>query len=188
MALSGYAQDNEDAVAPSKLFVTSTSFDPVLYADGVHWHDLIQPYVDRSVSSPSTNKQSGVVWGCPRWQGRDDGSGTINRGWTGYGKNYVLRAPQDMHLDSQPTAIQEWNWPAGFTIFRFGLIKGVSSRILIGDSIDWHIFPDKDNAGTFFSWSGDPKRHRGKANYVFCDLHVSSLPQSDAWNGFYRAQ
>lgn len=187
MAMLAYADDNHGAVAPSKLYTSSTPLSAAAYPYGVHWHDLIQPYADReNANGAAENAGKGVVWGCPLWQGRADAAGT-NPGWTGYGKNYVPAAPGDWHLDSQPTAVEEWNWPQGFRVFRFAQIANPSGRVLVGDSIDWHLFPDAGTPGSFFAWSGDPRRHGRTANYLFFDGHVAACDPLTAWNGVYRA-
>lgn len=189
MGLLAYASDFHDAVAPSKVYTAFTGLSAAAYPNGVHWHDLIQPYVDRDNSQgAAANQGRGVVWGCPSWRGRADGSGAINAGWTGYGKNYVPAAPVSWHLDSQPTAVEEWSWPGGFRVFRYAAITHPSSRVLAGDSQDWHIFPSNGQPGTFYSWSGEPRRHGGRANYLFFDHHVAQLDPLAAWNGFFRAE
>jgi prepilin-type processing-associated H-X9-DG protein/prepilin-type N-terminal cleavage/methylation domain-containing protein len=187
MAMQGYAADNHGAVAPSKVYTSSTPLSPAAYPNGVHWHDLIQPYADReNANGAAENFRKGVLWGCPLWEGRSDGF-AINTGWTGYGKNYVPNAPSDWHLDSQPTAVEEWSWPQGFTVFRFSQIVNPSGRIMIGDSIDWHLFPNAGEEGAFFVWSGDPLRHGRAANYLFFDGHVASCDPRSAWDGVFKA-
>jgi len=189
MGMLAYANDFDDAVAPSKVYTSFTNLSAAAYPSGVHWHDLIQPYVDRDNSrGSSANIGKGVLWGCPSWKGRSNGGSGVNGGWTGYGKNYVPAAPVSWQLDSQPTAVEEWSWPSGFRVFRFASITHSSSRVLAGDSQDWHIFPSNGQAGTFFSWSGEPRRHGGRANYLFFDNHVATLDPLAAWNGFFRAE
>lgn len=61
-----------------------------------------------------------------------------------------------------------------------------SSTILVGDSTDYHIFvlsgPQWYTSTTHLGGyeSGDPKRHRGMANYLFFDGHVETLLPDDA--------
>lgn len=185
LAFGGYANDHEGVVIPTSRFTWNTSFSFGEYPYGVLWHVFAQPYLERSTERAADNLKAGVVWGCPVWRGRVDGSGIINGGWTGYGRNFVLRGPTDVHLDSELTA-SEWGWPGGYVEFDLANIATPSSRILAGDSIDWHLFPDPNGApGTWPAWSGDPQRHRGRANYLFCDLHVATADPRGGWDGVY---
>jgi prepilin-type processing-associated H-X9-DG protein/prepilin-type N-terminal cleavage/methylation domain-containing protein len=187
MAMLAYADDFRDSVVPTKVYTSTVGLSATTYPNGVHWHDLIQPYVGReNTQGGAANANKGVIWGCPSWKGRSDVAG-VNPGWTGYGKNYTPDAPQDWHLDAEPVAVQEWNWPSGFKIFRYSAIRNTSSRIVIGDSIDWHLFPNAGGVGTFFWWSGAPTRHRERANYLFFDGHVAALDAVGGWNGIYAA-
>ena len=185
MALVGYAADHHDAIAPSKVYASMVGLSAVAYPHGVHWHDLIQPYVGRDhANGAEANAERGVVWGCPSWKGRTDGGGR-NPGWTGYGKNYTPDAPNSWRLDAQPVAVEEWNWAAGYKVFRFAEITRPSERILVGDSIDWHLFPNASQPGVFFWWSGDPRRHRDRAAYLYVDGRVGAKDPMGAWRGVY---
>ncbi|AHF90548.1 type II secretory pathway, pseudopilin PulG [Opitutaceae bacterium TAV5] len=64
-----------------------------------------------------------------------------------------------------------------------------SRRFLVGDSNNFHILIDGSTwtagatAGTIGS-SGDPKRHNGRANYLFADGHVASLTPEKALESY----
>lgn len=184
LGMQAYANEYEDAVVPSKVFAATAGLSPALYPYDVQWQTLLEPFLNEGKADADT-RFGKVQWGCPAWKGRVDGSGAVNQGWSGYGKTYVPLAPADWHLDSEPTATYEWRWAAGFRIFRFNQLPNHSGRILMGDSIDWHLFPDSGTPAAWFSWSGDPRRHRGRANYVYADLHAASRTPDQAWNGLY---
>lgn len=77
-------------------------------------------------------------------------------------------------------------------IWRFGSLTWPSKRVLAGDSDDWALGTQGSGAPYLFSgeprtasnnpW-GDPTRHRGKANYVFCDGHVATVERRIAFYG-----
>jgi prepilin-type N-terminal cleavage/methylation domain-containing protein/prepilin-type processing-associated H-X9-DG protein len=185
LAIVLYGQDNLNRLVPSKQYTASTGLSAAAYPNGVHWHDLIAPYVERDDTGWHANQHQAITWGCPAWQGAgDDGTGAYNPGYTGYGKSYCPLATADWHLDSQPDA-DAWGWPQGYTIFRLDNIPNQSKRILLGDSVQWQLFPDQTTRGNWFNWSGDPRRHRGNANYAFFDCHVKALDPFVAWDGVF---
>jgi prepilin-type N-terminal cleavage/methylation domain-containing protein/prepilin-type processing-associated H-X9-DG protein len=192
MGIHLYGNDNQDQMVPSKLYPTGPLI--ATYPFGIHWHDMIQPYVERNATAWAANKNQGVVWGCPLWQGGgSDGAGGTNPGYTGYGKSYTPLAPADWHLDSQPDA-DAWGWPAGFTTFDLGTIPAPATRVILGDSVQWQLMPlfTTGNAtatdplrGQWPTWSGDAGRHRGMANYAFLDGHVKILDTNRGWDGVF---
>jgi prepilin-type N-terminal cleavage/methylation domain-containing protein/prepilin-type processing-associated H-X9-DG protein len=183
-AIIGYAADWSGVIVPTSRQTWNTALPWGEYQYGVPWHALLQSYAEGDEERPSGSVKHGVLWGCPLWKGRDDGSGTISAGWTGYGRNFVLNSRLDFRLDSELTAA-EWGWPGGFTLFTFATVSHLSSRILVGDSIDWHLFPDPGMPGIWPGWSGDPRRHAGRANYLFGDMHVVAQDAFAAWRGVH---
>ncbi len=189
-----YANDNTNHLPPSKQYTQETGFSLAQYPFGVHWHDIITPYVERRPDGWWSNENKAITWGCPSWKGGgSDGQGGVNPGYTGYGKNYVPCTP-DWHLDSHPDA-DLWGWPQGYKIFRIDLIPAPARRILLGDSVQWQLAPTSTqdaqgnilpaDRGQWPDWSGDPQRHRHKANYVYLDCHARLLDQYDAWDGVF---
>jgi prepilin-type processing-associated H-X9-DG protein len=190
MAIVMYGDDNNQRIVPSKLYTATAGLPVAAYPYGVHWHDLIEPYVEKQTDGWHNNAFKAITWGCPSWKGGgDDGTGAYNPGYTGYGKSYVPLAPRDWHLDSQPDA-DAWNWHDGFEIFRFSQIFAPADRILLGDSVQWQLMPNygtgsPSDRGSWPNWSGDPARHRGNANYAFFDGHVKMLDQYRGWDGVF---
>lgn len=196
MAILAYADDFHDMVVPTKTEAHLTDLSATAYPYGVHWHHLLLRYEDRAASNWSDNGKgkaaSGVTWSCPGFKPE-----SWNPGWTGFGKNPYLEFPQlvnpryDFTTTTKPVP----------DYFRMSAIQGPSSRILIGDSRDFHIIPmywkysigqtatEWGTASTSVVWdpsswnrSGDPSRHRGKANYLYCDMHAASATPLAAGN------
>ena len=176
LAFAAYALEYKDAVVPIK------------YAVGQHWFNLLAPYYDVRESSKgsghSTNAEvmqaKGVFWGCPRWT-----SSTAYM--PGYGCNprpaYPAMDHSNFASDANTAADPSWGPPA--RILRFSAITNPSTRILLGDADHWLIFfwdtdsklptPSSSDAGTGL------RHYTDRANYMFFDLHVKTLTQSDAY-------
>lgn len=126
-----------------------------------HWFEFILPYLnvraDRDVLA--TQVARSVVKGCPAWR-------SPGENWRqGYGMNGWLELPD-------PTAMwNRWNSPTNGRDLHVDRITHPSQRILLGDSSDWHLTIHMP--GWVQSW--DPERHRDRAVYAFCDLHVATL-------------
>jgi prepilin-type N-terminal cleavage/methylation domain-containing protein/prepilin-type processing-associated H-X9-DG protein len=158
--------------------------------DGVAWNQLIDSYLDTEAATfKDTSK---LMWECPMWKRRPSvqiyNSDPNSDYWRvfGFGMNPRLQL-QTRELNGpvpenkpDPRYFSNDRWydmmPKSY---RFDSISFRSNRVLIGDSTNNRIYtqapaliwpningiPDHD----------DPARHHGRANYLFCDLHASSL-------------
>lgn len=190
LAILAYAEDHHDTVVPTKIFTDWTDLPRSVYPYGVHWHHLLLRYEDRAAGTWADvgkgRRASGVTWSCPLFP-----PVSWNPGRTGFGKNMFLGFPGQRDQDqiytngNNPANPPAWAW----RFFRFAGITKASSRVLVGDSADWHLLPQWWNyiyGGKPASWStssGAPGRHRGKANYLFCDGHAGSLSAEAASRG-----
>lgn len=209
-ALLAYASDNDDSIAPTKHWVTHPSLANVPAPPGytgsqVRWYDLIRPYIGENNQNSMYKK--GLFWQCPTWKGRVKADVYEFQDKTGYGKNSCLDLWNrgirwwwgDNQADisgsgmdvSNPNNVQ-------YTLYKFGSVEYSSNNILLGDSDDWGLapnlsapltpgnftLPDYEIAITGAVWN-DALRHRGRANYLFCDCHVASQSPLQAWWGLY---
>jgi prepilin-type processing-associated H-X9-DG protein len=189
-----------------------------------HWYKLITPYLGRlrgatgasidPYNMPSTDVAA-VVSACPEWDavGRWNATAQTAASKPGYGYN---ARPNMRSIDAAGLGITvadtQWgpfpadNIPAGETD-KTGPLKLVdlrasASRILVGDSVDYHLHLAWNPSESRWSWplnttqpqlayayqSGHPDRHGkpgarfkdGSANYVFADTHVESLTPEQA--------
>ena len=175
LALEAYAQDWNDAVTPIKR------------SDGASWIQLLGPYynarstdADKDVAvNEGLKSGNSVFWGCPGWRGRTYGGSDEGFAYQspGYGMNSTPNKPTD-DSHSNLSGLSD-GWGSNGRIFRFSAITYQSSRVLIGDGNDWHINAWSPlSASVNNAWEGKGKRHRDKGNFVFFDLHVSSIPLS----------
>lgn len=178
MIMMVYGDDNEDRITPSKIRTNlQTAVDPAAYPYGVHWHHLLLPYEERSARSWSANSKQalgGITWSCPTFMPL-----SWNPGWVGFGRAYRLGNPStntnDNWYDNVPSAVH----------YRWSALTHPSSRIMVGDSANWGI----EVTGTAQQFTGEnsaypwaaPERHRGRANYLFADLHVTTTSREQAW-------
>ena len=167
LALTAYALENNDAVAPAKLDTDH------------HWFNILAPYYgvreNAAKKGTSTNADimaaKGIFWGCPRW------SGTAGSR-PGYGMNHWPKYPEMVHSDFTGT-------PVTGKIFRFSSITFPSTRFLLGDANDWKIPPL--GLGTALDLPspslGSPgfRHYPDHANYLFFDLHVKMLSMKEGF-------
>ena len=176
VATSQYAGDHKGGLPLAKVSNT------------LHWFQLLYPYVGREDTNwEDPNDHTSVFWGCPEWLGRDSGWNIPPQGAPaisspGYGMNVY------------PVLPNHWigNTSSGNPEPKFYIsqISHPTRRVLVGDSIDWHI-AGTGNYGNgtygFPSWSpGDPRRHGKTANYLFFDIHAASLPYTHAHMHLYN--
>ena len=155
---------------------------------GIAWNQLIDSYLDTDAATfKDTSK---LMWECPMWKrhpsvipyGSEDPNSDYWRIF-GFGMNPRLQLQTREYVpigvpDSRYISNDRW-----FSLtpksFRFDSISFRSNRALIGDSTNNRIYTDapaliwtvKDGLPSH----NDPERHHGRANYVFCDGHASSL-------------
>jgi prepilin-type N-terminal cleavage/methylation domain-containing protein/prepilin-type processing-associated H-X9-DG protein len=193
LAVFAYAGDNDDAIPPTKAWVTgANAYVPAPPgqegANHVKWYNLLAPYVDQQ----KTTYKSGIFWNCPSFVGQFNSGYYAGNDKTGYGKNPTLNYPNttgwdgDDQFDMSGSLGQSW---CHLFSYRLASITYPSSRIVIGDSRDWGIGTG-GSPGSFSgypptpgnpnSW-GDPERHRGNANYLHCDGSAGSHDAIQAW-------
>lgn len=206
IAFMGYAGDNNDAIAPTKAWAegpTAIVGPGVGLGKAPHWFDLLGPYVQETRTSGNQYQwKKGIFWQCPTYGNRNTQT-MANQGKPGYGKNPQMGLPelsvqwQDSQYDvvghygggNPADASKTWvNGVKRMKIFTFGGLTWASSRLLVGDSYDWGLsttgtpfqFSSEPKTATNTPW-GDPERHRGKANYLFCDGRVAAINRKQAW-------
>jgi len=148
-----------------------------------HWFQYLSGYVGRKSSGfVDPFDRSSVFWGCPEWKGRDYSwnippQGPISPASTGYGMNLNPERPDNINANARDDL-------QNIHIYGLEQIRLPSSRVLIGDSMNWHMVAtwNVDNGFLgFVSWSpGDPLRHGKTANYLFFDMHAKSIPGHEA--------
>jgi prepilin-type N-terminal cleavage/methylation domain-containing protein/prepilin-type processing-associated H-X9-DG protein len=96
----------------------------------------------------------------------------------GYGMNLFLQRPES----------EAMTW---FDFLRYDGLTSPSSKVLVGDSVDWHLSTADHHwwlVGETLNPSGDPSRHRGRAGYLMVDLHVASLRPDQALSALVTPQ
>ena len=189
LAIGAFGTDHDGAVVETSQPNATAGLSGPAYAWGVLWYELIQPYVERGTDDPDANIRHGVVWGCPVWRANAQSS---ERGRSGFGKNYLARTVvNDTALplmDSYHMAEQwggQWAIDTLYHAYQFSQITNIAQRTMIGDSVDWHLGAGYGSPTVWWNWSGDPRRHRNRANYLAFDMHVSSMAPDDAWSALY---
>ena len=183
LGMMAYTEDWNGVHAPMK---TKADWCGLLAADypwGVHWHDLVAPYVEADGARFGDNNFQGVLWGCPSWKGRGVGWGLggVNGGFTGYGRAIRL-TPRN------PSAASGWGYDCdapewlGFnaskvTYIHVSRITKRSERALVAESNDFHS-PDAMNATAVQPQNQEFARHRGRTNVLFNDLHIARHDQA----------
>jgi prepilin-type N-terminal cleavage/methylation domain-containing protein len=113
-----------------------------------------------------------VLFGCPL-RPRSTPSAKSSFGWN--------VAPL---LPTSSASSDWWTGGAGFGSsvrhFAVAQMSLSSSRIMLGDSLNWHLIPP---AAPYVAIPGgaDPRLHRGRANYLMYDFRVVSLDPTSAW-------
>ncbi|MCC5848454.1 MAG: DUF1559 domain-containing protein [Verrucomicrobia bacterium] len=171
IAITGYAMDN-NTYLPT---VRSEG-----WGAGIHWIEQISPYLGQEVTDIRTGETvAGITRGCPSW--RDDLGPTK----PGFGMNthpmaYSTRFPTGMGWDNFGR-----NDPHNRNrVFQLTDLDSPSRTILVGDSVDWHLFIQNGNWVTgnnaYGYTSGHPDRHGKVANYLMADGGVVPLTPADA--------
>lgn len=162
-----------------------------------YWHQRIAPYIDHGFRGWDESYRRGVSWGCPTWKPRADLTGFGKWTKTGFGK--VPWLASSIRSGDSERRMHSWMQIQTAAVWRLwhpDRIPNQSSRVVVGDSVDFHlhldwplynqwstaepVFLPRSTAGSPPWWSGDPLRHRGRANYLFVDGHVAALNQDAA--------
>ena len=156
MAVVLYAQEHEGYVVSACL------------ADGIHWFELIAPYVTEGKDSggyvsmyDASYDRRNILVGCP------DYKQTMN--WrTGFGITERPLSPANRNTTN-------WTSAAVYAKQDFVLaqVSDVSRRILLGDVDGWSIGINPNAAS--WSFARDDTRHRKLPNWVFFDLHAAGV-------------
>lgn len=180
LGMIGYTADWDGVHAPMKTRADWCGLVAADYPYGVHWHDLVAPYVELDGQRFGDNNFRGVLWGCPAWKGSGTGWGLggVNGGFTGYGRAIRLR-PRD------PAAPSGWGWHCDAPEWlawnmqrvswnHVARITRQSSRALVAESSNYHS-PDAPAVGAVAPENQQFHRHRGRMNVLFNDLHLARL-------------
>lgn len=165
LAVQAYGNDWEQALPRLK---TPRADDP---ATPLHWFDAIAPYIDvvddKSASSYAM-RHATPIWGCPLWP-KD--AATTNQFKPGYGFVWYPLAPVSSRTSDY------WDIPAPWVsdIYQSKITER-GRRIMIGETNDWPLGTTFGATATAYPTTWDPTRHRGRANYLFFDLHIQSIP------------
>lgn len=151
----------------------------------VDWYVLLAPYIVKDVKTDSNTAatrtlaetKESVIWGCPANPYLRDriaswGGGNSN----GYGLNANLGLPSDTRTAYYPAA----SWPHPQTIWLHANVTHPSVRPLIGDTTGKFL---RTLTATRMTDSQAATRHRGKAMYLFCDLHAATRSEIQACQG-----
>lgn len=124
-----------------------------------------------------------LLWSCPEWSV----SKAANATKPGFGMG-MWPGGASASYHNNMTSVWGRRFPQG-------RITLTAKRILLGDSVDFHLAINATPVATAWAnGSADPSRHRGRANYVFYDGHAASLaatqpnwlgvsdPANTAWN------
>ncbi len=153
-------------------------------AEKQHWFDYLSEYVGgEGEERVDPLDRNSVFWGCPEWEGRDSAwnippqNGAISSTSVGYGMNLYPERPDNTNENARNDLEDD-------SLYSMEMIQHATARVLIGDSIDWHLVGGTNFANGHFGfapWSpGDPRRHGRGANYLFFDLHAARLPVEKA--------
>jgi len=191
LATFAYAEDFDGLLPAVEL--------PPIASGRVSWAYSISPYLDADELPDAHAASWAKATRCPSFQRIGAGAE-----WdSGYGMND--RPGQDYTSLHCSVSAPGFTWAApdpNFVFWPLGRIRQVSQRILAGDSYmrTDHVLRLRLVAGRlqFTNWdftgpatasdrcNGDPNRHHGKANYVYCDGRTSSATPAEAIIGLSR--
>lgn len=163
-----YVADNQ-GLYPALRWRNDSNAPEAKNPSGKGWQIEISPYFGRKISTftqlgDTTDAQAHCPEFVHRYKDEDSYGSTNSRG---YGMNANIGVTNAWDLR-----------------FRATQIVHPARTILVGDSGDYHLnitsnwSPSASIPGGYVS--GDPVRHRNKANYLFFDGHVSTLSPEDA--------
>ncbi len=172
---------------------------PAIASGRVCWAYTLSPYLGRDDPPDAQAASWAKATWCPGFTRSDAGAA-----WdSGYGMND--RPGQNYTSLQYSVSAPSFTWASpdpNFVFWQLGRITQVSGRILAGDAFmrTDHVLRLFPVAGQlqFTTWdfsgaatatdrcNGDPLRHRGKANYVFCDGRTSAVSAANAVIGLSR--
>jgi prepilin-type N-terminal cleavage/methylation domain-containing protein/prepilin-type processing-associated H-X9-DG protein len=167
ITMQAYISDNDDYYPTSRQDGIAGAF-----AGQRHWFELLQQYAEVSNRDGFATVDRRDLQGAGRNILKDCPEYTPTAVWAyGYGMNGCLRLPASNLRNA-------WSLgpPATYVDYTTNQVTNQSTRILVGDSPDWHITVNNSKYPT--RW--DPTRHGGLANYLFCDFHAQGLPPARA--------
>lgn len=179
MAVSVYSED-WDGFLPSIRRDVTVPPDTVTY-----WMGLTAPYLDFKAdgSDGTFTKEwklpliNSVLFGCPlRPRAHSILGAKSSFGWNPYPL-----------LPSSWSSSDWWTggafFGAGSPVRHFSVsqIEWSSSRIMLGDSLNWHLVPPAGPGYTTILGNANPRLHRGRANYLMYDFRVASLDPASAY-------
>lgn len=134
----------------------------------VHWFELLLGYCEASnadgfavIDRRDLDKGGrNVLKNCPS-RGKAWGIHDI-----GYGMNAAMKMPESKKFN-----VWKIGPPATFVDYRVFEITKPAQRALVGDGKDWFITVGNSD----YSDNWVPTRHRGRSNYLICDLHVQAV-------------
>lgn len=178
LALQLYVDDNNGFIPP-----TGTLWETSPCGGGhKHWENFLAPYVDARTNTVEMIQiqKNTVLAGCVTYRTKNP---TAMESRFGYGMAMHPNLPYDIAVnDGYRCMFAMGRW------FKLANLTHPASRIIIGDSRDWHLgyrltdmtAPAKD--GTNPMWSQDDqsgviqgRRHGESANYLFVDGHVAPV-------------
>ena len=187
MATLAYGNDWDGLLVRLKTPSLANNYIPA------HWFDSLAPYVgmnDDSTMTSFVSRGANVIWGCPVWP---KSAATTNLFRPGYGFAWFPLAPNSFATNFC------WLDPGGaFNSFGVDIplarVTVRNKRIMMSETLDWPLSTPTVLPATAYPNGWDPKRHRGRANYVFFDNHIQAMaatentylgaadPGSGAWN------
>lgn len=172
-----YADDYNGYLCP-----TISKWNPATCTGGDrHWHSYLAPYARANTNLQTLVKAGSVFWGCPTYRARNPG---VLESRIGYGMAANPNKPTD-NANNDPYNCM---WGNG-KWFKIDSLTHPASRILVGDSQDWHLGlqgtdPLKTTIPNFsqdvVSKVIQGKRHGSVANYLFVDGHVQAVTPDKA--------
>lgn len=177
LALLFYVEDNNGFIPP-----TGTFWNPEDCSGWhKHWENFLAPYVNaRTNTVDMVQHQTTVLAGCPTYRSKNP---TALESRFGYGMVLQPGRPDTLAInDGYRCMYAAGRW------FKLATLTHPTSRILIGDSRDWHLgdrltdmtAPAKEGTNPQYSQDDQSRiiqgiRHNGAANYLFVDNHVQSV-------------
>jgi prepilin-type N-terminal cleavage/methylation domain-containing protein/prepilin-type processing-associated H-X9-DG protein len=176
LGVLGYAADWDGRVVPMVM--------PQPGGGDFRWFLNLASYLEQEQAVTHAMLMSGrsVFWGCPVWvvdKGKWTATGTAST--PGYGLNGSLGLPAESYNTNFTTAgardvtFSRVSMPASRVLIGDSQQSGLSGEYVAGEAI-WH----HDDRDPFPATSAsDPRRHGGRANYVFVDGHTMTLRPRD---------
>jgi prepilin-type N-terminal cleavage/methylation domain-containing protein/prepilin-type processing-associated H-X9-DG protein len=151
---------------------------------GDQWAEIISGYLGEFTDNINNDPIAAISNACPAWEGRPD----LQYGNTkpGYGMNAYPGAGSGIP-NRNGNVTQNGPLLDSSRIIPLDALKAPSNTILLGDSVDWHIYlnggqwvttSNPDNPYGYYS--AHPDRHGKNANYLMADTSVRALRPNEA--------